>query len=137
MSRPPAKGLVLNNRDRLKQDFTRAAALRELYPQLAELRIEFEFNDGTKRTPSPQSFSYFPAARGFFRYACPCHSCSGEFDLSGYVAELADMAGRKPRSRRVAVSCKGERAQELNLREACPICAHINVSATLHSGASP
>ncbi|MEJ0100026.1 MAG: hypothetical protein WDO12_09870 [Pseudomonadota bacterium] len=53
------------------------------------------------------------------------------------MAELADVAGRKPRSRRVQVTCKGERAQDLNAREACPICAHINVSATMHSGASP
>ena len=137
MSRPPGKGVTLNNREKLKQDFTRASALRELYPQLAELRIEFEFDDGTKRTPSPQSFSYFPAARGFFRYACPCHSCTGEFDLSGYVAELADVAGRPQRSRRVQVSCTGLRAQELNAREACPICARIRFSATLHNGAAP
>lgn len=132
MSRPPKSGLVLRGRERLKQDFTRAASLRETYPQLAELCIEFEFEDGTVRAPSPQSFRYFPAARGFFRYSCPCHSCDGEFDLSDQVAELVGV-GRVQRSRQLQVFCAGQRAQENNTREACPICARIRVSAILHS----
>jgi hypothetical protein len=129
LSRPPRSGLPTNNRERLKLDFTRAAPLRQIYPQLAEVRVEFEFQDGTERSPSPQSFSYFPAARGFFRYACPCHSCSGEFDISGYVAELASKGDKTTRSRRVNVTCTGQRAHDLNERVACPICARIQVSA--------
>src|SRR6478735_9203005 len=89
MSRPSRLASPANNRERMKMDFTRSAPLRQIYPQLAEVRVEFEFQDGTTRSPSPQAFSYFPAARGFFRYACPCHNCSGEFDLSDQIAELA------------------------------------------------
>ena len=133
MSRPPKAGATVNNRERLKLDFTKAAALRDIFPQLAEVRIEFDFEDGTPRAPSSQAYSYFPAARGFFRFACPCHTCSGEFDLSSQVAELAGESGRPQRSRKVSVSCTGQRAQEINLREACPICARIRLSATLHS----
>jgi hypothetical protein len=125
--------LPTNNRDRLKYDFTRAAPLRQIYPQFAEVRVEFEFQDGTARSPSPQAFSYFPAARGFFRYACPCHSCSGEFDISDYVAELAGKAGVPKSSRRVNVSCTGLRPQDTNERVACPIGARVCVSATLHT----
>lgn len=130
MGRPPRNGLPTNIRERLKADFTRAEALRDLYPQLAEVRVEFEFQDGTERSPSPQSFSYFPAARGFFRYACPCHSCSGEFDLSTHVEELARKPGTRERSRNVSVSCTGQRAHDLNERIACPVCAQVRVSAT-------
>ena len=133
MSRPSRQGVVLSNRERLKLDFNRAAPLREIYPQLAQVRVEFEFDDGTPRKPSPQAFSYFPAARGFFRYSCPCHTCSGEFDLSGYVAELAENNGRSQRSRRVNVTCSGLRAQEADTRTACPICAQVRVSAILHT----
>ena len=96
-------------------------------------RVEFEFQDGTTRNPSPQSFSYFPAARGFFRYSCPCHSCSGEFDLSPYIAELADKAGRKQRARSINVTCTGLRAHQPFAPSECPICARITLSATLHS----
>lgn len=132
MARPPRQASASTGRDRLKQDFARAASLRELYPQLAEVRVEFEFQDGTTRTPSPQSFSYFPAARGFFRYSCPCHSCSGEFDLSPYIAELAEKSSRKPRARSISVSCTGQRAHQPFAPSECPICARVNLTATLH-----
>ncbi len=99
--------------------------------------MEFEFHDGTSRTPSPQSFSYFPSARGFFRYSCPCHSCSGEFDLSPLIAELADKAGRKPRARSISFNCTGQRAHQPHAAAECPICARVNISATLHSTESP
>jgi hypothetical protein len=124
---------VLSHRERLKLEFTRAAPLREIYPQLAEVRVEFEFDDGTPRKPSPQAFSYFPAARGFFRYACPCHTCSGEFDLSTHIAELAEQAGRTQRSRKVNFSCTGQRLQEADTNSGCPICAQVRVSATVHT----
>jgi hypothetical protein len=113
---------------------TRATPLRQLYPQLAQVRVEFEFQDGTERSPSPQAFTYFPAARGFFRYACPCHSCNGEFDLSGHVAELAGRAEAGQRSRRVSVPCTGQRARSLQSLENCPISATVRVSA-LHRAA--
>ncbi|MGC4027551.1 MAG: hypothetical protein QM696_01575 [Steroidobacteraceae bacterium] len=132
MSRPARGGLPQNNRERLKQDFTRAAVLRDMYPQLAEVRIELVFQDGTTRPPSSQSFCCFPAARGFFRYACPCHSCSGEFDLSGHVAELVRKASSRERTRRENVSCTGERTQEAGARTACPIRAQVLISAILH-----
>lgn len=131
MSRPPRQGPATSQLERLRQDAARAAPLRQLYPQLAEVRVEFEFNDGTTRSPSPQSFTYFPAARGFFRYACPCHGCSGEFDLSSHVAELATRPASSSRSRRVSVACTGQRARDINTRVDCPICARVRVSATL------
>lgn len=132
MSRPARSPPPTNNRDRLRQDFARAPRLRELYPRLAEVRIEFEFDDGTSPRPSPQSFAYFPSARGFFRYACPCHGCSGEFDLTGLVAELAGKLDRAaPRSRHVSVSCKGQRASEAQARVPCPVCAQVRLSAIL------
>lgn len=137
MSRPSRAGLPTSNREKLKSEFTRAAPLRDIYPQLAEVRVEFEFQDGTSRSPSPQSFSYFPAARGFFRYACPCHNCSGEFDLSTHVAELARKPGHTQRSRSVNVPCTGQRAHEVNERGACPICARVRVSATPHQTEPP
>jgi hypothetical protein len=133
MSRTSRQGLVIGNRERLRLDFTRAAPLRDIYPQLAEVRVEFEFDDGTALTPSPQAYSYFPAARGFFRYSCPCHSCSGEFDLSAQVAELAGGTGNRQRSRHVDVACTGQRAHDLKAGEACPICARVRVSTVLRS----
>jgi hypothetical protein len=133
MSRPSRQAAPVSQLERLRQDAARARTLRQLYPQLSQLRIEFEFEDGTSRSISPQSFTYFPAARGFFRYACPCHGCSGEFDLSDEVAELATRSTTAQRSRRVSVPCAGQRARDVNTRVACPICARVRVIAIVHS----
>jgi hypothetical protein len=122
--------VLSSNRERLKTEFTRAALLRELYPQLAEVRVELAFQDGTARTPSAQSFSYFPAARGFFRYACPCQSCNGEFDLTMHVAELAGKSGHAPRTHEAKVSCGGQRIESRDAQ--CPVCAQVRVSAIVH-----
>jgi len=132
MSRPSRHMVPTNTREKIAYDFTRAAPLRDLYPQLAEVRVEFEFQDGTTRTPSPQAYSYFPAARGFFRYACPCHSCSGEFDISTYVAELAAKADKPQRKRNLNLSCAGQRAPGVPDRT-CPIGASVRVSATVRT----
>lgn len=137
MSRPPRSGPTTNTRERLRQEFSRAAPLREIYPGLAELRVEFEFQDNTARAPSAQTYAYFPPARGFFRFACPCHSCSGEFDLTGYVSELAAKDGGPQRSRSISLSCTGQRAHEVNLRADCTISAHVRVSATLQKPERP
>ena len=123
--------VMMNHRARLKQDLISAAPLREIYPWLAEVRVELDFEDGTPRAPSAQAYSYFPGARGFFRYACPCHDCSGEFDLSLQVAELAESTRTGRHSRRLEVSCTGQRAQDSS--ENCPISARIRVSAVPHA----
>ena len=137
MSRPSRQGVAISNRERLKADFTRGALLRDLHPQLAEVRVEMEFQDGTTRPPSAQSYSYFPAARGFFRYACPCHGCDGELDLTAVVTELAGKSGRNSRTRDVSVACGGQRIEEANQRASCPVCAQVRVSAVLRNKDSP
>jgi hypothetical protein len=111
--------------------------LRQLHPQLAQVSVRFEFQDGSARAPSAQSFDYFPAARGFFRYACPCNGCSGEFDLSCHVADLASRAGPVPLSVRVSMPCTGQRARDVNTRVDCPISARVLVRASTHSTEEP
>lgn len=130
LARQPA---ALSRRERIKLETTRAAPLREIYPQVAELRIEFDFDDGTPRKPSAQVYSYFPAARGYFRYACPCHACTGEFDLSPHVVELAASEGRSRRSRSFTLVCTGQREPDTSESPACPICAQVRVTAVLHN----
>lgn len=132
MKRGARGGVETSRRERLRQLSSAAAALRDQYPQLAEVRVAFEFQDGGPRAPSPQSYSYFPAANGFFRYACPCHSCSGEFDLTGHVEELARKVGRAPRVRSVDLTCEGQRIEAANTHAACPISVHVVLTAVLH-----
>ena len=134
MSRPARFTLPANSRERLRFEQKQAAPLSQLYPQLSEVRVEFNFDDGTETPPSLQSYSLFPAARSLFRYPCPCHSCDGEFDLSGHIANLAGSVKRSPRVQRFTVVCPGQRLEARQQRSACPIRATINISATAHTG---
>jgi hypothetical protein len=65
--------------------------MRARYATIAKLQIDLSFLGSSRPPPSPQSHSYYPPARAFFRFACPCSECDGEFDLSGQVAELAEV----------------------------------------------
>jgi hypothetical protein len=127
VSRPSRFALPTNARERLKQEFTKASPLRQVHPQLAEVHVAFTFTDGTIQPPSAQSFSYFPAARGFFRYSCPCHNCDGEFDLSALVSGLASKGSGVERRKELELSCSGQRANENAERVPCPIRASISL----------
>lgn len=109
----------------------RALPLRQAHPQLSELRVLFEFEDGSTRAPSPQAYSYYPAAKAFFRYTCPCHGCNGEFDLSGPVDEIASRAGSGPADLQLSLPCPGQRARDVDSRVDCPIRASVRVSASI------
>jgi hypothetical protein len=125
-------GALETRQGRRQHDFVRASLMRQLFPEVAELRIEIEFDDGSAWVPSPQSFSYFPAARGFFRFACPCHACNGEFDLTSSVSTLARARSVKPRSTRLEVTCEGQRARE-NESVGCAMRARVSISAIARS----
>ena len=131
MSRFSRSTPATNSRERLRQEFSRAAPMRAIYPGVAELRVEFRFQDDTERAPSAQTYAYFPPARGFFRFACPRHSCNGEFDLTGYISDLAAGDGGLKRTQCICLSCTGQRPLELHVHADCPISAYVLVSATL------
>ncbi len=108
-------------------DFARAASLHDLYPRMAEVRSELSFTDGTAAPPSPQAFSYYPAARAFFRYRCPCHGCDGEFDLSVPVKNLSATRGPARRSLDDTVGCAGQRVRDWQSRMPCPVQARYRI----------
>src|ERR1700733_6708733 len=90
------KSSKITGRERLMNERTRSAPLREGFPNVDPLRIELGFKDASPFTPSPHLHTLFPAASAFFRFACPCADCDGDFDLSGAVASLLEpSAGRR------------------------------------------
>jgi hypothetical protein len=76
---------ALPRREQMLSARTRTPALRVVHPEIGQLRIELTFNDHSAHTPSPQQHTLYPAAPAFFRFACPCTDCDGDFDLSGAV----------------------------------------------------
>jgi hypothetical protein len=129
VSRPRAP--LPDSRKLQKQELDRATPLRELYPQLSELRVELDFDDGTALPPSLQSYSYFGGARTLFRYACPCKGCDGELGLHDYIAEVATAGAWRAEHKQVTVTCPGQRMHASHERTPCPIRISISISATL------
>lgn len=102
-----------------------APALRERFPQVTTVRIDLRFEERNGRTPSPQQHTLFPAARAFFRFACPCAECDGDFDLTAAVDALAGSLGTAKRPAQSAASgqmrCEGWRARDRAGSRPCTI----------------
>jgi hypothetical protein len=109
------KSTKITGRERLMTERTRSAPLRDVFPDVDQLRIELVFNDASAYTPSPQLHTLYPAASAFFRFACPCADCDGDFDLTEAVASLIEStAGR----RRIDASSSGRmHCQGVRLRD--------------------
>ncbi len=94
----------------------RAATLSKLFPHVEQLRIELVFNDpqGRSPRPSPQMRTLYAAAPAFFRFACPCADCDGDFDLTDAVTALIKNAAARARSASLdgRLSCHGMRLRD-------------------------
>jgi hypothetical protein len=77
-------------REQLMNERLRAATVHKLFPRVEQLRIELVFHDPMTRlpSPSPQLHTLYSTASAFFRFACPCADCDGDFDLTDAVTSL-------------------------------------------------
>ncbi len=121
-------------RNNLQLERARAVAVRDMYPALGQLQVSLVFNDGSLRTPSPQSHTFFPAARAFFRFTCPCAECDGNFDLREPVSELVTSLSRSrrgaARQTKGRLSCEGVRLRDRVGSRPCPMKLEYELTAT-------
>ena len=113
-ARKPSNGHALR-REQLMSEHQQAATLRKLFPEIEQLRIELVFNDPTARAPpSPQRHTLYSAAAAFFRFACPCADCDGDFDLTDAVTTLISNSTGRKRTSSIAgqLSCHGMRLRD-------------------------
>lgn len=80
---------VVSRREQMVHERARSAAMRKAFPQIEQLRIELAFRGTRGLQPSPQVHTLYPAAAAFFRFACPCADCDGDFDLTDVVIALS------------------------------------------------
>jgi hypothetical protein len=126
-ARKNANGVV-PKREQLITEHLRTDPLRKLFPDIEQLRIELVFNDPKTplAPPSPQMRSLYSAAPAFFRFACPCADCDGDFDLTEAVKALSTtVAGRKRTTSLTSsghLPCRGVRFRDHSLLQtACPM----------------
>lgn len=96
--------------ERLRRDRIAAQPLRRVYPRMAQLRLEFSFDDGSALPPASQLHTLHPPAAAFFRFPCPFADCDGQFDLTAEVAEAAGLKAPREVTRRF--ECQGVRARD-------------------------
>ena len=107
----------------------RAATLRKLFPEIEQLRIVLTFSDPSSRSrpPSAQTHTLYSAASAFFRFACPCADCDGDFDLTDAVGTLIAKSGGR---RRIAslegeLTCRGVRFRA-HVAHQAPCSMHLS-----------
>jgi len=118
------KSSKITGRERLLNERTRCAPLREVFPNVDQLRIELVFNDASAFVPSPQLHTLYPAASAFFRFACPCADCDGDFDLTAAVAALLESSAGRRRidaSSSGRMDCQGVRLRDMAGQKGCPM----------------
>lgn len=125
-------------RELLLRDRNRSAALRGLYPAVAQLQIELIFSDLGKHTPSPQRHTLYPPAAAFFRFACPCSDCDADFDLMPFVANLLEgVSGcQRPTTLSGQISCGGVRLRDRGGSNACSMRLEFKLLAVPAKGAA-
>ena len=120
-------------RNSLQLERRSASALRDLYPSVGHLQVSLIFEDGSALTPSPQSHTFYPAAQAFFRFACPCAECDGDFDLREVIGVvLADMARSQrhaARNARGRLSCQGVRLRDRVGSRPCAMTLEYQITA--------
>jgi hypothetical protein len=131
------KNASLDEQRRYQRQYDRdhSPPLRSAFPQLVQLSIELTFVDRTgsaakELPPSSQSHAFYPAAHAFFRFRCPCADCSGEFDLTDSVGQLAAASGHGSRSTSARLQCAGTRTRDRASGTGCPIELNCRIVAT-------
>lgn len=126
-----AAGVVEQRRNELQAERTRAPIMRDAFPDAGVVHIDLAFAGGPGLPLSPQRHSLYPAARAFFRFACPCTDCDGDFDLGTMVTELTKTGGsskRSDRSRSGQLTCRGTRWRDSSQGDACRVELTYKVS---------
>lgn len=117
-------------REQLVRERTQAVPLALAFPRIGQLRIELSFNDSRGRAHSPQVHTLYPAARSFFRFACACTDCDGDFDLEGAVKGLLKDSSKGTRSARGTLICDGTRRDLPQEAASCSIRIDYQLTST-------
>ena len=117
-------------RDQLIKERTQAASLRQTFPRIEHLRIELNFIDARGRAHSPQVHTLYPAARAFFRFACTCNDCDGDYDLGDAVSVLLKGSSKGTRTARGTLLCDGARRDLPRDGNTCSIRIDYQLTAT-------
>ncbi len=111
----------------LRRDRAAASVLRALFPFLAQLRFELQFDGPTENVPVPQTHVLHPAARAYFVFPCPYADCDGQFDLAAAVSAALEASALRAEG---LLECAGLRADVHASKRPCGLHLHYTITAT-------
>jgi hypothetical protein len=120
----------LAGKERWRQDRAAAKTMREVYPKLAQMRIELTFVEAVARVPAAQSHVMHPPARAFFQFPCPYAACEGRFDLTPSANLIFSSAAARKSGN---LECTGVRPKGGALKQPCGVQARYTIVAEFHA----
>ncbi|HEU5133944.1 MAG TPA: hypothetical protein VFU13_02255 [Steroidobacteraceae bacterium] len=113
-------------RERQRRDRATAQLMRNMYPQFASLRLEFDFSESDPdiTAPARHLLVMHPPSQAYFVFPCPYADCDGEFDLSRAVADLAQ--SHEPHAHG-SQKCGGHRVRDKNGRTPCQLTLEYTI----------
>lgn len=112
--------------ERQRRDRAATVSMQEQFPELASLRLEFDFSDAGPFTPVPQVTVLHPAARAYFVFPCPYSHCDGEFDLGPAINAMAHQDQTRCEGQ---LQCAGHRGAEGGVDGRCGLMLEYLVQA--------
>ena len=103
-------------RERQRRDRALTPLMRDRYPTMTSLQLDFDFSDDEKFSPAPQVIVLHPPARAYLIFACPYGDCDGEFNLAPAVDELVNSGASRDHGQ---LRCSGRRTSGRAAHGAC------------------
>jgi hypothetical protein len=117
--------------ERLRRDRAATLPLREAFPAVKHLRLEFEFVAATENVPAAQSHVLHPPAQAFFAFPCPHADCDGQFDLTAAVNAVLTSQATEAEG---VLKCSGQRLDRRAIRIPCDLNLHYSFSVAYQPG---
>lgn len=112
-------------RERQRRARASTPALRVRFPDIAALRIGFEFRDRGPFAPAPQLTVMHPPSNAYFVFSCPYTDCDGEFDLSEAISKMASEQETRCHGQ---LKCSGHRRVAVGLSD-CQLTVEYSIEA--------
>lgn len=114
-----------DTRERQRRDRAAAQVMRDRFPGIASMRLDFEFSDASPFPPTPQVTVLHPPARTYFFFPCPYADCDGEFDLTEPVSRLVRDEGDRAGGQ---INCCGQRLLDRDRRSPCQLVLEYEIT---------
>ncbi|HEX7417689.1 MAG TPA: hypothetical protein VF315_06515 [Steroidobacteraceae bacterium] len=126
LSSPNVEKAHQERKERRRREHAAAQTVRSAYPQVAQVQIALQFEDGTTNAPASQSYVLHPPARAFFGFPCPYADCDGQFDLHTAVTSALGSASHQSHGQ---LQCQGTRARDRATGRLCQLHLDYRVAA--------